>query len=80
MNRIVPPSLVVAVLALPGGASACPDCDVSRSARSTVLHDPDLISNLSLMILPVAIIIAIAALVYRVDRGTGATSRAGGSR
>ena len=46
-------------------ARACPDCDVSRAARSAVLGDPSLLPRFLLMVLPLAVIGAVAALLYR---------------
>jgi len=67
MRRAMGRGLAFALgLACPSAALACPDCDVSRAARSAVLGDPSLLSRFLLMVLPLAVIGAVAALLYRV--------------
>jgi hypothetical protein len=61
-------------LAWPSAALACPDCDASRAARSAVLGDPSLLGRLALMVLPIALIGAVAAMLYRVGDARSETS------
>jgi hypothetical protein len=65
-------------LAWPSAALACPDCDVSRAARSAVIGDPSLLPRFLLMVLPLAVIGALAAMLYRV--GSSRDETTGGQR
>lgn len=61
-------------LVWPSAALACPDCDASRAARSAVLGDPSLFPRLALMMLPIALIGAVAVVLYRVGSPRNETS------
>jgi len=75
MRRAMGRGLAFALgLACPSAALACPDCDVSRAARSAVLGDPSLFPRLVLMVLPLAVIGAVAAMLYRVGSPRDETS------
>jgi hypothetical protein len=64
-NRISLSSLVFGVAARPGWALACPDCPTAQAVRASVL-DERFGSQLALVLLPLAILGAIAALTYRI--------------
>lgn len=59
-------TVLVACLALPSGALACPDCDASRQARSAVWSDPSFATHVAFMVLPLAVLAIVAALLYRI--------------
>lgn len=62
-----------AALAPTGVASACPDCDASRAARSAVWNDPSFATYLAFTVLPIALIAVVAMMLYR----AGAPPRSG---
>ena len=77
----MPRALSLAVLlglAWSSAALACPDCDASRAARSAVFGDPSLLPRLALMMLPIALIGAVAVVLYRAGSPRDETS--GGER
>ena len=64
-SRISLYSLVFGVTTWPGRAFACPDCPAARAVRASIFDDR-FGSQLVLVLLPLLILGAIAALTYRI--------------
>ena len=56
--------------AWPEVALACPDCAPSRAARSNVLQDPAFVTHLFELSLPLLLIVALAAILHVLMRGS----------
>jgi hypothetical protein len=64
------PLLIAPLALLPAAAGACEPCVPLVDAR---IHEPDFWLHLALMLLPVLLLLVLAAVLHRIDRSSGDT-------